>query len=260
MIISNEEKNEIRRYLLGQLEEPAAERLELRLLTDRAFSEEFDAIVDEIADQYAGGELQGEELAAVEQYFLSAPERRQKVQFARELLQRAELEHADEHASVATSPSLLERVHAFWTSQSISLRTATVVATIVIVAGLAFLIRPVFFGTDGTDVFLTLNLSTGDRAQGAEVKTVNLGPGMRALRITLTLPEQSPQEQDYRVELLDDQEQSRNLPVAERTPQSVVVTITANELEPGSYIIHLHVIKPDGGEQKIHGGYFFNVS
>lgn len=261
LTISNEEKNEIRRYLLGQLEDADAERLELRLLTDGAFSEQFDTIVDEIADQYAADEFKGEERAAVEQYFLSAPERRQKVQFARELQQLAAVELAAERASVAPPPpGLFERLNAFWTSQSIALRTATVAATIVIVAGLAFLIRPVFFGTDGTDVFLTLNFSAGERAQGAEVRTVKLDPRMRALRITLMLPEQSPQEQNYRVELLDDQEQPRNLPVAERTLQSVVVAIPANELRPGTYIIHLYVVKPDDTGDRIHGGYFFNVS
>ena len=37
------------------------ERFELRLLTDPAFGEEFDTIVDEITDEYVGNELQGEE-------------------------------------------------------------------------------------------------------------------------------------------------------------------------------------------------------
>ncbi len=60
-IIINEDKNEVRRYLLGQLEEADQERLELRLLTDPSFIEEFDTIVDEIADQYAGDEFKGEE-------------------------------------------------------------------------------------------------------------------------------------------------------------------------------------------------------
>ena len=67
--IINEDKNEVRRYLLGQLGEADEERIELRLLTDPAFGEEFDTIVDEIADQYAGNEFRGEERERVEQYF-----------------------------------------------------------------------------------------------------------------------------------------------------------------------------------------------
>jgi hypothetical protein len=60
-IIIKEDKIELRRYLLGQLVDADEERLELRLLTDPAFGKNFDAVVDEITDQYAGNELPGEE-------------------------------------------------------------------------------------------------------------------------------------------------------------------------------------------------------
>ncbi len=80
-IVQNE-KNELRQYLLGQLQEADEERLELRLLMDAAYAEEFDIIVDEITDQYLAGEFQGEELDGVERYFLRATDRRNKLNFA----------------------------------------------------------------------------------------------------------------------------------------------------------------------------------
>src|SRR5205085_5770218 len=87
--IDNNEKNDVRRYLLGQLAEADEELLELQLLTDPAFGQEFDAIVDEITDQYVNGEFEGEECERVQQYFLKSPERRAKAQFAAALIDRA---------------------------------------------------------------------------------------------------------------------------------------------------------------------------
>ena len=54
-------QNEVRRYLLGELEEAEQERIELRLLTDPSFGEEFDTIVDELTDQYVRDELTDDE-------------------------------------------------------------------------------------------------------------------------------------------------------------------------------------------------------
>ena len=258
--IINEDKNEVRRYLLGQLEEADQERLELRLLTDPSFSEEFDTIVDDIADQYAGDELKGEERERVEQYFLKSAQRQQKVRFARELMQRAATERGVNRVATQPAPhGFWESVRAFWRTQSVSIRIGTAMAMILIVAGLAFLIRPVFFPPSGTDALVALNLSTSERASGSEIQPVKLEPGTRNLRIELKLPDETPPTQNYRVELLDTQQQSRNLPVEERIAQSLIVTIPANEIARGSYIIRLYAVNPDGTETRIRGSYYFNV-
>jgi hypothetical protein len=257
--IINEDKNEIRLYLLGQLEEADEERLELRLLTDPAFGEEFDTIVDEITDQYVGKELEGEEQKRVEQYFLKSAERQTKAQFAGELLQRAALERGGRSAAVAVAsePGIFERLRAFWREQAFSVRIVTTIAAIVIVVGVAFLIRS-RNPASGTYATINLQISASDRAAGSETKPVQLA-GHAGIRIELTLPQQIPQAQDYRVELLEEQQRSRNLPIAERTAQSLIVTIPANAISRGSYIIHLHAVNPDGSEKRIHGGYFFSV-
>ena len=257
-IIINEDKNEVRRYLLGQLQEAEQERLELRLLTDPSFTEEFDTVVDEIADQYAGDELKGEERERVEKYFLATEERRQKVHFARELMQRAASERGN-RVVPAPAPGFFESISAFWRNQSVSLRTATAIATLVVVVGLSFVMRSVLAPNSGTDAFIALNITTADRASGSEIQSVKLEPGTRRLRIELKLPEQSSQAQNYRVELLDEQQRSRNLSVEERTAQSVIVAIPGNEIGAGSYIIRLYAVNPDGTEQRIRGNYFFSV-
>ena len=260
-IIINEDKTEVRRYLLGQLGEADEQRLECRLLTDASFIEEFDTVVDEIADQYAGDELEGEEQERVEKYFLRAAERQQKVQFARELLQRAAAERADGDVPVkTTTPSFFERMLAFFRAQSFAFRTAATIATIVIVVGLASQISPLFlFPSTGPDALITLNLNTSDRASGSERQSVKLEPGTRALRVELTLPDRVPQEQSYRVELLDEQQRPRKLQLLDRTPTSLIGTIQADEIPTGSYNIHLFAVNPDGTERRVRGGYYFNV-
>jgi hypothetical protein len=253
--IINEDKNEVRRYLLGQLDEADEERLELRLLTDADFCEEFDTVVDEIADQYAGNEFQGEEQERVEQYFLRSGERKQKVHFARELLERAATERGGRRAPVSSKPSgFIERLLAFWRNQSFALRTAAAVAMIVIVVGAAFLVARRGTGP-GTLTSISLTIVTADRASGTETKSVKLEPETRAVRVELNLPDQVQKAQNYRVELRDEQDRLRNLTVAERTDKSLFVEIPANELTRGNYIIQLY----DDSGRRIRGGYHFNI-
>jgi len=257
--ISNNQENEVKKYLLGQLEEADEERLELRLLTDPAFSEEFDTIVDELADEYVANELQGEERKRVEQYFLTSAERRNKVKFAAELLERAEVERGGHNAGSEVQPvaahgrGIFERMRLFWESQSFALRMATAVAGLIIVVGVVMLLIPPN-RTAGTYALLNLTMSSAERSAGSQTQSVRLEQGSPGIRIALSLPDQVPQAKSYRVELLDVQQSSRNLPITERTAHSLIVTIPANEIRRGSYIIRLY-----GNEQRIPGSYFFNV-
>ena len=76
--ITKEQENEIRRYLFGQLQEADEESVELRLLTDPAFVEEFDTIVDEVTDQYVRKELSDSDRKGFEKSYLTTTEGRQK--------------------------------------------------------------------------------------------------------------------------------------------------------------------------------------
>ena len=245
---------------MGEAEE---ERLELRLLSDPSFSEEFDTIVDEITDQYVGGDLQEDERKRVEQYFLKSSERQQKVRFTSELLQRAELERGAAVIKkpvqpVPSKPGFFERAMLFWRSQPSMLRLASAVATIVIFAGVALLLIP-RNGTSGPYSMITLTMANSDRATGPEIKPVKLGPDVAGIRIELTLPEQTSETQTYRIELLDEQGAARDLPLAERTTRSLIVALPANEISRGSYSIRLYRVNPEGGERRIPGSYFFSV-
>lgn len=82
------DKNSVNEYLLGRLTESDEEQVELRLLTDPEFAEEYDIVVNEIVDDYVGGKFGGEDLKQVEDYFFKHPERRSKLKFALALKQR----------------------------------------------------------------------------------------------------------------------------------------------------------------------------
>ena len=56
--------------------------MEIRLLNDAEYGEEFDVVVDEITDQYVAGEIKSEEREQVEKYFLKSERRREKVKYA----------------------------------------------------------------------------------------------------------------------------------------------------------------------------------
>jgi hypothetical protein len=252
VIINSNEKNEVKLYLLGQLEQSAAERVELRLLADAAFGEEFDAIVNEITDEYVGDELNGDDRKRVQQYFLRSTERQNKLRFANELLERATVERGPARA-VQVEPGMLERVRAFLGSLTLLTRFATTFAAIVIVAGVLLLIIP-GTRTPGTYAFVNLAISNSERASGPEIKYVRLEPGSPGIRIELALPDQIPPSKNYRVELLDEKQVARNLKIEQQTERSLTVVLSANEITPGSYYIRLYA-----GEQRIRGTYFFTV-
>ena len=123
----------MRRYLLGELGGAEEENFELRLLTDPAFGEEFDTVVDEIMDEYVHDELQGDQRQRVEQYFLTTTERQHKLEFASELLRRAEVQRGPVEkitvpAVLETKPGLLDKIRAFFAKQSFAQFATTAAA------------------------------------------------------------------------------------------------------------------------------------
>ena len=68
--------------------------MEIRLLSDPVYVEEFDITVDELTDQYVTGEVQGTEREQLERYFFASPARREKLRIAAALKERQQAETA----------------------------------------------------------------------------------------------------------------------------------------------------------------------
>ncbi|HVF48885.1 MAG TPA: hypothetical protein VNA19_02285 [Pyrinomonadaceae bacterium] len=76
-------EGDIRNYLLGSLDPEGRQRVEEKLLTDDDFFDELLASEDDLIDRYLSGLLPAVERERFENFFLSTPERQQKLRFAR---------------------------------------------------------------------------------------------------------------------------------------------------------------------------------
>ena len=256
-IIIKEDKNEVREYLLGRLGEADEEALELRLLTDPAYSEEFDTVVDEITDEYVNNELQGEERDRVEQYFLSSPERQQKLQFASELLRHAEDERGKREevrqVAPASKPSLVEQFLALWKKPAF----APVLATLVLTIGLFVFINLQRGNSSSANYTpVTLVNSASDRATGSQQKPVPMPEN--GLTINLPIPEKEKNAKDFQVKLFDPNGVARDLAIEAKDGETIKVAIPASELSRGPYAIQLFSVKAAGTE-RVPGSYFFTI-
>jgi hypothetical protein len=212
------------------------------LLSDPAFGEEFDTVVDEITDEYLRNELTADERERIQKYFFSSAERQKKLAFAVELLDRAKKHER--------RPTLLAHIAAFFRQQSFA-HVALTAAAVVIVAGtfIYFWTRP------ATYLALNLTISTAERSEGVAAQTVKL-PSNTGLKIALTIPESARGAKGYAARLAGG---NTDLTIDQRTEQAITVVIPAGSLTPGTYAIQLLKLKPDNTHERIPGSYYFAV-
>ena len=65
--------------------------MEIRLLSDPVYIEEFDVVVNELTDQYVAGNVQGAEREQMERHFFASPARREKLRIAAALKERQQV-------------------------------------------------------------------------------------------------------------------------------------------------------------------------
>jgi hypothetical protein len=78
------------RYLLGSLPSEESERVDELSIADDEFVLRLDAVENDLVDAYARGDLSGDALQQFQNFYLSSPRRREKVEFARALLRFSE--------------------------------------------------------------------------------------------------------------------------------------------------------------------------
>lgn len=132
-----ENKNLIRRYLLGELSEQEREQVEQRLLSDDDFYQQLLIAEDEVVDEFVSDALTESERAKFSQRFLQVPELRQDVRFAAGLRKHT-LEAAPQTAVLAPSPtrvSLFSWLRRFFMRPVLAFSLATaLLAAVVLVA------------------------------------------------------------------------------------------------------------------------------
>jgi anti-sigma-K factor RskA len=266
-MLDAEDNKELRQYLLGDLTQPAQQRVEQRLLTEDDFFEELLLGEEELIDDYVGGNLSGEDRLKFERHFLSTPERHRQLRFARAFTRYAArsnervVSESVKAQALAPPPQPIwaERFRAFWNRQTRALRPAVAVAMIAVIAAALWLVIP---PTSPPKTFQTIILTAGvsSRAEGAQASKVRLPLNADALKINLMLPERATPAASYRVELMNGSVGTRSLEVAGRDAQSVSVVIPAAQLARGQYALRLFVTDPDGTEHRVSADvYLFNV-
>ena len=113
------------------------------MLSDPVYGDEFDSVVDEITDQYAAGEIKGEERERVEKYFLKSDQRREKLRYA---------------AALKTYQSQHLRSRKWWTSPQFR-----VAASIIIVAAVGIYINNRIRQSRSNDGLLALQQAYRDQ-------------------------------------------------------------------------------------------------
>jgi hypothetical protein len=247
--ISKDQENEIRRYLFGQLPEADEERLEIRLLSEPSFVEEFDTVVDEVTDQYVHDELQGSERKGFEESYLRTAQGRRKLRFTSELLDRAA--NRDVPGPVI-QPGFFDRVRAFWQVQSLRL-AATAAALAMIAGGYYLTLRPAMnYAT------LALSISTANRGEGPTPQKVKLESGVPGVEVNLAIPEQAKGAKDYSLKLVSGDGTLHDLQIEKRDDQTLTVKIPASLLSRGQYAIQISRLDA-GTVTRIPGNYYFNI-
>jgi methionine-rich copper-binding protein CopC len=247
-------------YLLEELPEDDLERFEDECFAQESWPTQIDLVEEDLIDAYLRHELVPERRQRFERNYLTTETRQERVSIAAALLRHIDEYNAASAAVVAVPPTQLtwtERFRAFSSSQAWELRAATALAIVVVIAGTLWLFSrapaPRTFAT------LTLTVSNNNRAEGVQARKVKLPPDAEALNVSLTLPQESPPAARYRVELENDNGETKSAEVAGKDAQSVLVVIPAAQLARGQYALKLFAIKTDGTEQRINGSYFFIV-
>lgn len=172
LIIVQQNQNQLRRYLLGQLVEAEEEEMELRLLTEADYVEELDVTADELINQYLAGDMSEDERQSFEQVFLATPQRRQKLRFA-ELLQG----YIKEEKSASPVKQVAQR-HRTRSQPRPFFRPMVIAASVLLMIGLAFVFwRGAFYQSDVAKGMNALNEAYRNaRPVEARVSELNYAP------------------------------------------------------------------------------------
>ena len=155
------------------MKEVEEDEVELRLLTEPAYSEEFDLQVEEIIEQYIAGQFAGEELDRVRNYFFKSEVRKEQLRFALALKQRKF--HVAAAAAGADQPAPV--VHLQPKRRSLTPYLAIAASLIVAAGGIYWAWRGTASQTDLNKGLVALNTAySRERLIEARLSDLNYAP------------------------------------------------------------------------------------
>lgn len=226
-------------YLLEELTEQESEQFEEQCFAQDEWSAEIDAAEQELIDAYLRNELTSDRKRRFQERYLTTDARKARV-----------LAAASFHETlcpVKPHSTWSEWLKAFFQRPLVP---QTAIAALVLVTVVIVILVP---RSPRTFTQIELAMSSSDRATGAQPKIVSLPLSTEALEIHLKLPEPLADTTGYSVEWHDINGQVRELKIDSQDAQSVVVSIPANQLIPGKYLLRL------SNKNDVIGNYFFTA-
>lgn len=272
---SDQKSDTIRQYLLGQVAPEGSSRIEEELLTDDALFQELLVVEDELVDQYLGHRLSPAERQSFETLFLAAPERQQKLRFARALHKYVDqsetpepgtdsvTDSASDEKPDVVKPSPRRSFFSFLPFSNPIVARSFAVAMVLIVAGVSWVIfnnwrqqspRP--------GAVLAVTLTPGLTRDGGEIQKVNLSGAIDTVELRLALPQSDYQ--TYRSVVLTDSQSevwaSNDLSAVTDSGRSCVVSsVPAKLLVVGDYRLKLRGRASNGSLEDV-ASYQFRVT
>lgn len=254
MSLSANGREELREYLLGQLAGDRRELVEKAFMTDDGLFEELEIAECDLIDDYLARELTPEQRQRFEQFFLIIPERYSMLGFARALGRYTSVSQVSSGIDLTWT----RQIRIAWNSQTRIFRAAAVAAALIIIAN-AFWLIPPRLNPRRTFATYALKISTGTRAEGTQATKVKLPLLVDRLKLQLRLPGPSSPLARYRVELLNENGETKTLETVSQNEDAVVVEMSSSQISRGEYALKVFVIKPDGSEQCVRGSYLLSV-
>jgi len=223
-------------YLLEELTEQESEQFEEQCFAQDEWPDQLDAAEQELIDAYLRNELTSDRKRRFLERYLTTDARKARVIAARML-----------HETLC--PVQAKSIWPEWLRAFVQrpLVPQTAIAILVLAAVVIVILIP---RSPRTFTQIELAMSSSDRSTGVQQKIVSLPLSTEALEIHLKLPEPSADTTGYSVQWEDTNGHARELKI---DSQTLVVTIPANQLTPGQYILRLFK-KGD-----VMGDYFFTA-
>lgn len=271
----NIDKQEMRNYLLGNLEEQRRAALEESILGDDGVYEELLVTEAELIDQYLGNNLSPSERNQFETNFLNTAERQRNLQFGRLLWrylnsQPAPVSTPEIPVAVRQSeiPAPAKTFVPF--AAGTFARSATLAVSAAVVVSIGIILLTCWFATrkpehraaqDDSSQLVRVALTPGT-VRSEDSGTQRLAVPSRGVKVRLEMQVSNKNFHNYKSELFreNDSLQTADELQAEKKGEQRIVpwTITGEVLSPGDYQVRLSGVL-DSGHDEFIDNYSFRV-
>lgn len=282
--MNSEMRRLMTRYLLGELSAAEREDLEKQYFIHQQAWEELEAVENDLIDAYVKDQLSSDEKQLFESYFLRSERRRQRVEFARNLMDSKLRQEIDAPCLTPVSSSTASRTPTRFSWTDARLRWAASAAALVLIAFLMWqnhrlqsqvaqlqsrqsepsrsIATPPAYHPEIP--VISLVLSPGllrDGSSGNNLVTVHIGPTPSLVLLDLNLENSSKPQFDVILQTPEGRiiQQMNGVRAKSSTDgtQSLAMIVPSSLLTPGDYIIK--VMTSNGRHSEIFDSYAFSV-